>query len=62
MRLRSHAYAHTTTPVHNDGSFFDNTVGPNHDGTCNGKYSGFGMYNSPCPIPAVNAGSVKLFQ
>ena len=62
MLLNSHGHAHTTTPVHDNGSFFDDTVGTNHDGACNGKNSGFGMYNSPCPIPAMNAGSLEYFQ
>jgi hypothetical protein len=45
--LRSYRHAHTTTPVHDDGSFLDDAVGPNHDGTRNGKNSGFGVYNCP---------------
>jgi hypothetical protein len=49
MLLRSycHAHAHTTTPVHDDGSFFDDAVGPNHDGSRNGKNSRLGMYDGP---------------
>jgi len=47
MLLRSYCHAHTTTPVHDDGSFFDDAVGPNHDGTRNGKNSGLGVYNRP---------------
>jgi len=49
MLLRSycHAHAHTTTPVHDDGSFFDDAVGPNHDGSRNGKNSRLGVYNGP---------------
>ena len=47
MQLRSYCHAHTTTPVHDDGSLFDDTVGPNHDGTRNGKNCGLGVYNRP---------------
>ena len=48
MLLRSYYHAHTiTTPVHDDGSFFDDAVGPNHDGTRNGKNGGLGVYNGP---------------
>ena len=45
--LRSFLYAHTTAPVHDDGSFLDDAVGPNHDGTCNGKNGRFGVYDGP---------------
>ena len=38
---------YNSTPVHDDGSFFDDAVRPNHDGTRNGKYSGLGVYNGP---------------
>ena len=45
MLLRSYHRAHTTTPVHDDGSLFDDAVGPNHDGPRNGKNSGLGVDN-----------------
>jgi hypothetical protein len=47
MLPHSYYHAHTTTPVHDDGSFLDDAVGPNHDGSRNGKYSGLGVYNGP---------------
>lgn len=47
MQLHSYCHAHTTTPVHDDGSLFDDAVGPNHDRTCNGENCGLGVYNCP---------------
>lgn len=47
MLLRLYGHAHTTTPVHDDGSFFYDAVGTNHDGSRNGKNSGLGVYNRP---------------
>ncbi len=61
MLLHSYCHAHTTTPVHDDGSFFDDTVGPDHDGSRNGKNSGLGMYNRPCPISSINTGPAENF-
>ena len=35
-------------PVHDDGSFLDDAVRPNDDGTCDGKYGRFWVYNGSC--------------
>jgi len=35
-------------PVHDDGSFLDDAVGPNHDGTRDGKNGCLWMYDSSC--------------